>query len=1045
MSKPDNTLSYEGRPLPHPGAIPEYLRWWDRYVVQRRLGSGGMGEVFEAWDPRLGRFVALKFLGIADPLMLERFEREARAQARVDHPAICKVFEVGEIAGHRYIAMQEIHGVTLDRVAPSMSLEQKVAIVREVAEAIHAAHRLGLIHRDLKPANILVEQAEDGSYRPFIVDFGLARDQQAAGATISGTLYGTPGYISPEQARGRFEEIDRRTDVYNLGTVLYELVTGRLPFEIGSIVASLALLQSEDPPSPRRFNPSLPADVETIVMKAIEREAARRYDSAHAMAEDLRRFLDGEPIVATRSTFAYRLRTRLRKHRVIVAVVAAALVLLAVAAGSAIRERWRADARAELATRFGMEIKEIDLLTRVARMLPPERAIPVRSLVLPRMQRIREQIRRGGRLAEGPGAYALARGSIALGDYREAWRLLEETRYDTPEVHYTRGQVLGKFYEEALTRAAGISEAELRRAALDDAAKRYRAPAVEELRLAAGSTIDPPELLRAQLALHEERFDDAIAAARRVSAASPWLYEAVLVEVAALQSRARASTAIGKYDEALAVFAEAAARLNGVVAVARGDANVYYEQCRLRTLIVQAELHQRRVTNAEAAEAAVPCETAARLDPQLAAPWIKRGDIYAGIAEDNVRYGEDPAAPLAESIASLRRALALDPNDAAAIGGLGRAELLASRWSIARGVDLRPSLDRARQALSRAVAIDPRSYSYRLSLANTLITRGEYEQRAGGDPRPWLLEAIEQGRRALEQNPNLFLFHNLLGNAYNTLGDREAARGGDPRGAFAEASKAFQRAAALNPSSPSVHNNQGNTWTSLAEDASGRGQPAGDAAAKAIASYRRAIELRPDYKLAWFNLGWVNRVVALDRVRHGADPTAAIAAARAALDRYERATPGDLDAAVERARIDIIEARWHLQNGRDPLPALQNAERTARAALPAIAAKLQLAERQRWEAEWLSRQKRRTTAPVQSGLKIVEEIKAVDANNADALALEAALLFIDARDRYPESAAALRKRAAASMAAALRAKPALAADYSFSFEIAPVLAPVARR
>src|SRR5207244_1972210 len=158
---------------------------------------------------------------------------------------------------------------------------------------------------------------------------------------------------------------------------------------------------------------------------------------------------------------------------------------------SAGRERWRADARAELATRFGMEVKEIDLLTRVVRMLPPERAVPVRTLVLPRMQRIREQIRRGGQPAEGPGAYALARGSIVLGDYGEAWRSLEQARrarYDTPEVHYTRGQVLGHFYEEALGRAAGISEAELRKAARDEAAKRYRTPAVEEWRLAAHST-----------------------------------------------------------------------------------------------------------------------------------------------------------------------------------------------------------------------------------------------------------------------------------------------------------------------------------------------------------------------------------------------------------------------------------------------------------------------------------------------------------------------------------------------------------------------------
>jgi len=1007
--------------------IPEYLLQWDRYAIKRRLGSGGMGEVFEAWDPQLGRFVALKFLGWSDVETLERFEREARAQAHVDHPAICKVFEVGEVAGRRYIAMQKIDGVTLDRIAPRLPLDEKVSLVRELAEAMHAAHRRGLIHRDLKPGNILIEEHEDGTHRPFIVDFGLARDQENPSATIAGTIYGTMGYMSPEQARGRPDEVDRRTDIYNLGIILYELIAERPAFEFDSMLNSLARLQTEDVIPPRRFNREVPVDLETVVLKAMERDPDRRYPSAHAFAEDLRRFQEGEPIVARRSSIVYRVRMKIRKHRVVASVIAAALVLLAVAGGWALRERWRADARAEIAQRFGMEMTEIDLLTRVAGMLPPERVVPLRTLVLPRMERIRREIRRSGKLAEGPGSYALARGSIVLGDYRGAWDLLEQARrvrYDTPDVHYARGQVLGHFYDEALTRAGAISDAELRKAARAEAVRLYRTPSIDELHRAQNGSVAPPELLRAQIALREERFDDAIQAARRSIAAAPWLYESVVVEVTAMRAQANALADAGRIAEALTTFATAQRQLDGATVIARGDATVYNAGCGLQYDTLVQLRFQRRLTTADVAAAIAPCDTAARLDRTMAAPWATRGMMHGVIAEDQLRHGEDPSEQVAESERALRTAIKLDAKDTAALAGFGRAQMLQARWGIPHGVDPRPRLDAGREALLKAIAIDPQASGYRVSLANALITRAEYEQRIGNDSRPWLLQAIEQGRRAAETTPNVFTVHNVLGNTYNTLADREVAHGGDPRAALAEAAKAFERAVALNPSNSPILNNQGNTSLTLAEYLTGRGEPMEAAAAAAIASYRRAIEVRPDYNIAWINIGYANRLIALDRVRRRIDPTPALREAREALDRYDAANKDDVDSAVERARTAIIEARWLLASAKDPRAALDEATRLSRRALEidkeSVPAMLALAESKRWEAEYKS-----TPATLAAAREAIERVK----ETPDGQALEAAVLSIDARTRYPESAELLRRQANELLAKALQAKPSLRRDY----------------
>ena len=227
--------------------------------------------------------------------------------------------------------MQFVDGESLEGAFARLRLPEKVQLIRDAAEAIHEAHRQGIIHRDIKPANIMVEQAADGRLRPVVMDFGIAREgTQNSGLTEAGMVMGTPNYMSPEQASGAIEQIDRRSDVYSLGATLYELLTDRPPLIGDGLVDVLFKVVQVDPPPPRQLVPSLPLDLETITLKCLAKEQNRRYDSAKALAEDLQHYIDGEPIVARKASLWYRIGKQVRKHKSFYALALASLVFIGV-------------------------------------------------------------------------------------------------------------------------------------------------------------------------------------------------------------------------------------------------------------------------------------------------------------------------------------------------------------------------------------------------------------------------------------------------------------------------------------------------------------------------------------------------------------------------------------------------------------------------------------------------------------------------------------------------------------------------------------------
>jgi WD40 repeat protein len=312
-------------------------RFLGDYELLDEIARGGMGLVFRARQVHLGRIVALKLIrdsSLATYSELRRFRAEAEAIAQLDHPHIVPIYEVGQADDQPFFSMKLVEGGNLTRHVDRLKAAPRAAaqVMAKVARAVHYAHQRAILHRDLKPSNILLDERDE----PFVTDFGLAKRIQAGGGgeqTVTGVVMGTPAYMPPEQARGGTKSVTTAADVYSLGATLYEILTGRPPFAAESVPELLRQVVEQEPARPRSLAPELDPDLETICLKCLEKDPARRYGSAEAVAEDLESWLQGKPIAARPAPRWERLVKWARRRPEIAGLVAAMVLLSLVGLG----------------------------------------------------------------------------------------------------------------------------------------------------------------------------------------------------------------------------------------------------------------------------------------------------------------------------------------------------------------------------------------------------------------------------------------------------------------------------------------------------------------------------------------------------------------------------------------------------------------------------------------------------------------------------------------------------------------------------------------
>ncbi|WLT33056.1 serine/threonine-protein kinase [Geothrix sp. PMB-07] len=853
-----------------------------KYLVQASLGEGGMGRVYQALDATLGRVVALKLVQHGSHDAMVRLLLEAQALARVEHPHICRIYEVGEHEGLPFIAMQRVEGETLQEASARLGQREKIGLIRTVAEAIHAAHRLGLVHRDLKPANIMVTRDADGALQPVVLDFGLVRDVEGPDLTLTGMPMGTPAYMSPEQAEGESARVDRRSDVFSLGATLYELLLGRPPFEGQNPMDTLRRLSDGEAVAPRSLDPALPRDLDTILLTCLERNPARRYDTAKALAEDLGRFLEGEPIAAKRGTWLAKWVRRARRHPLLTASLGAVLLLLLTLAGLIARNRMALERTSRVAAQMGAVSREVETRMRLAYLLPAHSLAPDKAQVRARMAEVQALTAQLPEASTGPAYHALGRGHMALGEWGAARQNLERAwalGHRTAESALSLGLVQAELYQRRLRVVAQLKDPATRTLEREKLHRELRDPAFAHLQAGKGASPAPAHI-EALILWLQGNAEGALRQAELALRQSPAAYEASLLAGAIHQQR---------YVEAI---------------------------------------EAKDWPASEAEEAAIQASYEAAAAVGRCDPRALEGLACRLIFSHNDRgvYRDQEVDHLLEDTAAItRRLLELDAESAR--GHCCQAYVL---WRRAQGpTDNRQAIEEARLA----TRFDPDDDYGWVLLAATLSRAVDHQWQAGQDPEAAIQESVAASEALLRLVPRgshhgLIALEKLTKAKLRRYQYRLEAGRPDPRDE-AEAQRATEEALHLEPQYQFFE--QMAAWFHLhrAWQAMGEGRDP-EADLEAILALSRRTEAASTFAARRLDLRvWALLARAEHRLRRREDPREPLSDLERSLQEGER-LGGGAKLQVYAAKVALLQAQWDHAQGHSPVASLDRAAALAR-------------------------------------------------------------------------------------------------------------------
>ena len=596
------------------------------------LGEGAMARVYRADHLEHGQ-IAIKVLRHSSADAWQRLQREADAQARLDHPNIAHIFGFGSFEGQPAILMQQINGRPLDVVAGGLALEARVSLLVSVCDAVEHAHAAGLIHRDLKPGNVLVEE-HDGRLHPYVLDFGLVHDSEAHSLTGAGELLGTPAYMSPEQARGNARHVDRRSDVFSLGAILFQLLTGRPPFRGNSVSEVLGQVIGSDAPLAHHVSRHVPVALSRICAQCLERDPARRYASAAALRQDLQHWLRGESLGARSVGFRYRAGRWLRRNRLASWALGMALLSAMLALGWSLYARRLAAEREEQVAQLAEASESVRHRMRLLRMAPAQDLSAAVQGLADELQILEQRATTLGTSAARRAWRALGQAWLDLEQPQHAIHALEKYLAGAPD----DAAALRLLAEAQLAHYSNISTAFQEQSgsdidrAMGEEGRRLRDGAREALQRAAAIDPGSPPRARAELALLTHDFDAALAAASRYQPNDLADYSGIALQASILAERARYADSKGELQQAANDSRAALERFDIARLSGRSDGRLLEANCRAAASDIR--LHGRNGSKPPTSPgAAYPaCDDAVRVRPDRAESWSARALAWAAIA-----------------------------------------------------------------------------------------------------------------------------------------------------------------------------------------------------------------------------------------------------------------------------------------------------------------------------------------------------------------------------------------------------------------------------